>query len=168
MAERQVIIENMVNKTVSVPFKLPNYNMKRVWRQKGAKFPVPYDVVEQSLWDRGFRYLIDSGVLYIVDMKDKQDLGLEPVGVTEPENIIVLNDIQIMALMKNKTMEEFVATIETLNKTQIDNIINYCVTKEVIEMEKCTYLKKITGKDIIKDITKKREVKELEEKATKN
>lgn len=166
MGNRQVLIESMVNKTVVVPFKMPNYNIKRVWRQKGAKFPIPFDVVEASLWERGFKYLIDQGILYISDLKDKQDLGLEPVEVKEPENIIVLNDMQIHALLKVKSFEDFKETIDNLNKVQVDNVINYAVAKELVDVEKCNYLKLISGKDILKDITRKREIAEAEQKAT--
>jgi hypothetical protein len=53
------------------------------------------------LWDNGVRVMIDRGILYIPDMKDKIDLGLEPEDATEPENIIVLSDLQINNLLTN-------------------------------------------------------------------
>lgn len=74
MAQRMVKVQNMVNKTVSV--KKPEYGINRRWTQKGQIIPLPYEAVEQMLWDNGVRVMIDRGILYIPDMKDKIDLGL--------------------------------------------------------------------------------------------
>ena len=49
MAQRMVKVQNMVNKTVSV--KKPEYGINRRWTQKGQIIPLPYEAVEQMLWN---------------------------------------------------------------------------------------------------------------------
>ena len=105
MATRMVKLKNMVNKTVSV--KLPEYGINRRWTAKGQVVPIPYETMEQILWHDGFRKMIDRGILYIEDMQDKIDLGLEEEGTTEPPNIVVLTDKQIETLLTTSPIDVF-------------------------------------------------------------
>lgn len=151
MAERMVMITNMVNSLVSV--KDQTYGVYRRWERRGHTLPLPYSVVEGLLWQNGFRRMIDSGILYIRDMKDKKDLGLEPQEAEEPVNIIALTEVQIENLLKNVPMTVFKKEISKLPRVQVDNMIEYAIENKIIDHEKCAFLKTVTGKDILAAIS---------------
>ena len=112
MEMRIVRVKNMVNKTVGV--KIPEYNVNKKWTRKGQEVPFEYGTLEQMLWHEGFRKMIDRGILYIENMQDKIDLGLEEDTSKEPKNIIVLNDGQIRTLLTIQTFKEFKDVIESI------------------------------------------------------
>jgi hypothetical protein len=163
MTQRMVKVQNMVNKIVSI--KKPQYNFNKRWTQKGQILPIPYETLEQMLWDDGIKKLFERGMLYIPEMKDKIDLGLEPEDAKEPQNIIVLNDKQIMDFLVNKPFVVFKKELEALSLTQIREMVNFAIVNEVAcEITKVTLLKEITGVDILKSISRNLDVKAAEEK----
>lgn len=159
---RMINLKSTVNKTVGV--KLPEYNVNRVWKQKGQTIPLPYDTVEQMLWNEGFRNMIDRGILYIDNLQDKIDLGLEPEDAKKPENIIVVSDTEIKNLLTVSTLEQFKKSVDRLNRTQIDNIINYAVINDLVDVAKAMYLKELTGVDILENVSRKKKLEEAEKK----
>lgn len=160
MNTRMVKITSMVNKTVGV--KRPELGVNRKWTQKGQVMPIPYDIVEQLLWTEGFRNMIDRGILYIDNLQDKIDLGLEPYDAKEPQNIIVLTDIQIANLLKNVPFVAFKQEISKLGMTQIKEIVNYAILHEVVDVQKADLLRQITGTDILKRISFNKDMIEAE------
>lgn len=158
---RMVYLKNMVNKTVGV--KIPEYGVNRKWTQKGQVIPLAYDTVEQMLWHEGFRKMIDRGILYIENMQDKIDLGLEPADATEPENIKVLSDSQIQNLLVAQPYTVFKKEVSELNMTQINNIVNYAIANDIVDVQKCELLQDITKIDILKAVSTKKELERLDE-----
>jgi hypothetical protein len=71
MATRMVMITNMVNGMVSV--KDETYGVNRRWMKRGQTIPIPYEAVENMLWQEGFRRMLEAGVLWIPDMQIKKD-----------------------------------------------------------------------------------------------
>lgn len=163
MTQRMVKVQNTVNKIVSI--KKPQYNINKRWTQKGQILPIPYETLEQMLWDEGIRKLFDRGMLYIPDMKDKIDLGLEPEDATEPQNIIVLNDKQINEFLTSKPFVVFKKELESLSSTQIREMVNYAIVNKVTgNVEKLELLKSYTGVDILKAISRDLDVEAAEAK----
>jgi hypothetical protein len=116
------------------------------------------------LWDNGVRVMIDRGILYIPDMKDKIDLGLEPEDATEPENIIVLSDLQINNLLINVPFSVFKREIDKLPETQVREVVNYAILHEIADIQKTDYIGELTGVDILKVISRNKDVKKAETK----
>lgn len=160
MATRMVKLQSMVNKVVGV--SKPEYGIKRKWTKKGQIIPLPFDTVEQMLWDEGFRRMVDRGILYINEMQDKIDLGLEPAGAEQPENILVLSDLQIKNYLTTTPYEVFKKEVSELNMTQIRNIINYAITNEIVDVQKCNFLKELTGLDILKEISLNKDLEKVD------
>ena len=152
MAERMVVLKNMVNSRVVV--NKPAYGVRRVWNKRNQPMAIEYNTVQQLLWDPGFRNMIDSGILYIENMKDKIDLGLEPVG-TEMKELLTTIPFSV-----------FKRKVSDLSKVQVDNLISYAVENEIVNTEKCRYLKEVTGKDILASISRKQNM-EAEDKAAR-
>lgn len=157
---RFVKLKSMVNKTVGV--KLPEYGVNRKWQQKGQSIPLPFDTVEQMLWHEGFRAMINRGILYIEDMQDKIDLGLEAPDATEPENIKVLSDIEIKNLLTSTPLTVFKKEVKELNMTQVNNIVNYAIANEIVDIKKCEFLENLTKIDILKTIANNKETERIE------
>lgn len=160
--QRMVVLKNMINGNVSV--KKPQYGVNRTWTRMGQPMAIPFDLVEQLLWDTGFNNMIRSGILYIENMQDKIDLGLEPEGAVEPENIIVLSQDQIKALWTVKTLAEFKEEIKKLPMTQIDAITEYAVANKIVKTDKAEFLKEYAQKDVLKAIVRKQESEEIDKR----
>lgn len=157
--ERMVKLQNMVNKTVGVI--RPEFNINREWVKKGQVHQIPFSTVEQLLYINGFRNMIENGTLYIVDMQDKIDLGLEAEGTKEPTNIKALTDGQMLTLMKITDMDKFVETVNELPKAQVDNLVNYAIENELLIVDKCMFLKDVTGVDIIQCVKNNKEIENI-------
>lgn len=154
MENRMVEFRNMVNGRVVV--NKPTYGIRREWVKRNQKVKLPYDIVEQLLFDTGFKNMIDSGILYIDDMQTKIDLGLESVDATEPENIIVLDEKQMIDLMTTIPLTVFKKKVSELSRVQVDNLISFAIEKDLTNADKCKYLKELTGgKDVLSAISKK-------------
>ena len=82
-----VKVINTLNHAVGV--YIPELNFKRTWAKRGAIIKIDTDKLEEMMYDPGFNYMLEQGVLYVEDMEVKKELGLEPETATEPENIIV-------------------------------------------------------------------------------
>lgn len=163
--DRQVKIRNMVNAQVGVNDS--SLGVKRVWGKKGQLLALPYEIVEQLLWSDGFKRMIDSGMLYIEDMQDKKDLGIEPIDAETPVNIIVLSDKRIEELMTSTPIDVFKKEILNVPRVQVDALIEYSIDHQLVDSAKCTFLKKLTGKDIFKAISVREEDRLIEERERK-
>lgn len=155
MENRMVAIKNTVNAKVCVSDM--SLGVTRYWNKKGHVMSFPFEVVEQLLWNEGFKHMIDDGTLYIENLQDKIDLGIEPEGVVEPVNVIVLSDKQMKEYWTSIPYSVFVKEISDLPKTQVDNLIQFAIDNDLVDGQKCSYIKELTGKDILKAISYKSE-----------
>lgn len=165
MKERMVVLKSMVNGTVSVNY--PQYGINRRWSKMGQPIPVPFTTVEQCLYENGFRRMIDSGILYIENMQDKIELGLEPADASEPENIIVLEEKDMENLLKATTLDTFIEKTQNISRAQMDNLIDYAIRHEIVIMDKANYIKELTGRDILAAVSRKQQVEEADKRAQK-
>ena len=102
---RYVIVTNMINGNISI--KKPHLGLNRQWQRFGQKMRIPFDILEEALWDEGVRNLFSTGYLYIENLQDKIDLGLEPEGVKEPVNIINLDAKKMEEMWKTLPIDVF-------------------------------------------------------------
>lgn len=162
MAQRMVKVTNMVNAMVSI--KDPTYNVNRRWMKRGQTVPIPFEAVENMLWEEGFRRMIESGVLYIMDLKDKQDLGLEPINVNEPVNIKALTEQDMKNLWGAAPISVFKKEIVSLPRVQVDSLVEYAIQNKIVDSEKCSFIKDLTHKDILGAISAIEEDEKEEER----
>lgn len=164
--ERMVIVKSAVNATVSIVN--PQFGINKRWSRPGQPMGIPFDQLEQCLWENGIRRMFESGILYIESLKDKIDLGLEPSDAKEPVNIIVLKESDMEYLLKEAPLDEFKKKLCAVPAMQVDNLVEYAIHNEIVDMEKIKFIKELThGKDILRGIQKKRDVEEAEEKERK-
>lgn len=167
MSQRMVTVRSGVVGTVSVVY--PQYGLNRKWNKMGQPMQIPFDTIQQCLWENGFDRMIRSGVLYIDDMQDKKDLGLEPADAETPVNIIVFSEKDMEMLLKNMPFDIFKKRVLEAPRLQVDNLIDYAIEHEIVDVQKADFLKKLTttengaaGRDILKAISSKKEDEEAE------
>jgi hypothetical protein len=77
-----ITIKSTVKAQVSI--SVPSLNLRRFWPKAGAIQRIPFDLLEQAIYEPGVEYLFKTGILYIDDMETKIKLGLEEPEVKEP------------------------------------------------------------------------------------
>lgn len=144
---------NVVNTTrgslLVVVRELP---FRHEWLGENAKFAIEHETLEQLLYDPGFKYMIDTGMLYIEDMEEKKSLGIEPEDAAEPVNVIVLNDKERRRYMVNLSLPEFKEKVQKLSYEQVMQLADYAVANRLADFDKAEYLKEICGRDVIQAI----------------
>lgn len=158
MEKERVKIISQHNGPVSVI--VPELRFSREWMSKGATIPVEKETLEELMYNPGFKYMIDTGMLYIEDMQVKKDLGIEPEDADEPVNIIVLTDKEKERMMTVLPFIEFRAKLKTLNYEQIQDLADFAIKHELSDFQKTEEIKKVCGRDIINAIRLNREDKE--------
>ena len=155
--DTKVKVVSTVYGTVTV--QLPNINFTRVWPNKGAAVMIPFEVLEEGIFDTGFNNMLRDGDLYIEDMEVKKALGLEPDDAKEPENIVVLNENKMLFLLKTASVDVLKDTLSKISLEQANNLAQYAIDHQINDFEKADILKQITGRDITKSILLERENK---------
>lgn len=144
---------NIVNTTRgSVFVEVREIPFRHDWTVQGAKFAVEHDVLEQLMYDKGFKYMIDTGMLYIEDMEEKKALGIEPEEADEPVNVIVLTDKERRRYMVNLSIEEFKEKVRKLSYEQVTQLADYAVANRLADFDKAEFLKELCGRDILQAI----------------
>lgn len=138
----------------------PSIPVRVSWPTKGTTRAVEEEVLEQLMYNRGFKYMIDTGMLYIEDLEEKKKLGIEPEDATEPVNVIILKDADKNKYMNMYSVDKFKEEIKKLSYEQIVDLADYAIEHEIANFDKGEILKKLCGKDIIKGIQLKRQSKE--------
>ena len=143
-----------------ISVNIPDLRFKREWPNKGDSVLIEKETLEEMMYDSGFKYMIDTGMLYIEDLEVKKELGLEPEDATEPVNIIVLSDNDMKRMMTAMPQFEFDAKLKTLNYEQMLALADFAIKNELGDFGKCDAIKKACGKDILTAIKLNREDKE--------
>lgn len=143
-----------------ISVNIPDLRFKREWPNKGSSILIERETLEEMMYDNGFKYMIDTGMLYIEDLEVKKELGLEPEDATEPVNIIVLSDNDMKRMMTAMPQFEFDAKLKTLNYEQMLALADFAIKNELGDFGKCDAIKKACGKDILTAIKLNREDKE--------
>lgn len=158
MEKKEVKVINMTKGSIGV--KVPALNFSREWMAEGSFFNIREDQLEELMYDPGFKYMIDQGMLYIEDMPAKQDLGIEPLEATEPVNIIVLTDKERRRYMVNLPLDEFEEKVSKLSLEQVRLLADYAIDNRLADYDKAKVLKKICQKDVIQAIKLNDQAKE--------
>lgn len=144
--DNKVIVTNMASGMTVL--KMSNMNVRIVWERKGAKKPVPFDILEQAMYHPGNERLLRSGILYIEDMETKIKLGLEEEDTKEPTKIIVLSDAQMKRYLTVMPLVEFEKNVKELSVDQCKELVSFAVKNGIDAYEKGKILKEITNLDL--------------------
>ena len=145
--ENKVKVVNLISSRVNI--NIPDIRLNRVWERKGAVKVIPFDQLEEAMYNPGVEALFREGILGIDDLEVKKALGLEPEDVTEPVNIIVLNDNQRKRYLTVMPTSEFKAKVKELPIEQVRELAKYAIDNEIAAFDKAEIIKKMIGTDII-------------------
>lgn len=146
-SNRKVKITNKENAQVSV--RIDDLRFQKVWLKKGASQNVDFELVKEALFDNGFYKMLKKGVLYIESKQDRVDLGLEE---QDEELVIVLTDNQIAKLLKVDSVEKLRDTMEKVSTIQKNEIAEYAIENQILDIAKAKVIKELTGRDIIRAV----------------
>lgn len=130
----------------------PSIPFRASWPSRGSTRAVEKETVEQLLYIPGFKYMIDKGMLYIEDLDQKKELGLEPENATEPVNIIVLKDADKKKYLTMYSLDKFKDEIGKLSREQLIDLADYAIANEIADFAKSKVVEEACGKNIIKGI----------------
>jgi uncharacterized protein Smg (DUF494 family) len=130
----------------------PELHFSRQWMKKGSSVMIDREILEELMYDNGFKYMIDTGMLYIEDMEVKKDLGLEPEDAEKPVNIIILTEKDMRYYMVGMPFADFKEKVPALSYEQIQSLADYAIANRLGDIDKTDLIKKICGKDIIRAI----------------
>lgn len=151
--EQKVEIVNTIK--AHVGFVVPNSNIRKTFRGKGARTKMPFEDLEQAFYEPGVSYLFETGILYIGDMEVKKALGLENEGADVPERVIVLEDEEMDELLTEGSFKDFLDTLSKLSPEQAKSLAERAVEIEITNMTKAQDLKEATGIDVLTRIQEK-------------
>ena len=145
--EEKVRVVNLISSRVNI--NVPDVRLNRVWEKKGAVKVIPFEQLEEAMYNPGVEALFREGVLGINDLEVKKRLGLEPEDAEEPVNIIVLDDNQRKRYLTVMPLHEFKAKVRELPIEQVRELAQYAIKNEIAVFDKAEIIKKMIGTDII-------------------
>ena len=148
--EDKVKVVNLVSGRVTI--NVPDLRLKRTWERKNAVKIIPFEQLEEAMYDPGVEALFTEGILGISDMETKIALNLEPEGATAPVNIITLDDAQRKRYLTTMILSEFRQKIKELSTEQVQELAKYAIDNEITNFDKAQIIKDRIGVDIIKSI----------------
>lgn len=154
----KIKIKSMANSPLTVIVR--EIPFRHEWMGEGDVYNVEDTILDQLMYDPGFKYMIDTGMLYIEDMEVKKSLGIEPEDATEPVNVIVLTDKERRKLAINASISEFKKEVGKLNLEQVDLLVDYMIKNSLADFDKADFIKELTGRDVIQAIKLSRQNKE--------
>lgn len=148
--EKKVKVKNLVSGIVSI--NVPDARLKRTWEKKGAIKEIPFDQLQEAMYDPGVEAMFLEGTLGIDDLEIKQKLGLEPEDAPAPVNIIILDDQQRKRYLTVMPLGEFKAKVQELPIEQVRELAQFAIDNEIVDFDKCEILKKMVNVDVVRSI----------------
>lgn len=155
--ENKVKVKSLISSRVIL--SVPELRLRRVWEKKGSVKIIPFEELEQAIYEPGVEALFTEGVLGIDDMEVKIALGLEPEDAKEPVNIITLTDDQRKRYLTVMPLPEFRQEVKKLPVEQIQELVQYAIDNEITNFDKSEILLQLTGIDIISAVKLNRDDK---------
>lgn len=145
---RRIQVKSMVNYKVGL--FIPDMHFEREFTREGETKSIDFEILYESINSLGVRTLFEEGILHIENRQDRIDLGLEEADA--PETVKVLNNGQILKLLRVDSLEKFTETIKNLPLEQVKKIADVAINNKVTDFDKCALLKKRTKIDVIANI----------------
>jgi hypothetical protein len=159
--DRQVVVTNMINARTGV--NVPEMRFRRIWERKGAKKAVPFDVLQEALYNSGVEYMFKQGILYVEDKQDRIDLGFESDEKTTADvetPVIVLTEAQQENYLTKMALWEFKKNVAALPYEQLMDLVDYAIRSGNYSFDKAEYLKELTQVDITEAVKLKKQAEE--------
>ena len=147
MENKQVTLTNTIKSRVGI--NVPELLLKRTWEKKGVKRNIDFNTLREAFYYPSVEYLLREGILYIDDMDVKIELGLEEPEAKAPTAIVILSDSDMQRYMTTMPIYDFKDKVQNLGKEQVQALVDYAIENKYTSFDKCDFLKKLTGTDIL-------------------
>ena len=137
---------------------LPDIRFRRVWTPNST-FKVPFEVLEEAVYDVGFRKLMDQGVLFVEDEAVRIELGLQEEG--QEYKVKILSRAQMLKMLKVDSLAQMEKALIGINKEQIVDLAELAINETVLDVAKAKLIKEKCGINIIKGIELKMKNEEV-------
>jgi hypothetical protein len=132
---------------------IPELRVNRLFSANGQSYLFDEETVEEMFYYPSVESLFKEGLFTIEDKKLRIRLGLEEENGTVAETVTApISDTTISAYLKVKPIGEFKEFVSELPKSQQNRFVDMAILNKITDYEKCSFLKEITGRDIIKVI----------------
>lgn len=123
----------------TVFYFVPGTTRQRSWRGKNARLKIPFDELEQCVYDPEVRELFERGYLFIEDKECRVMLDLES---GENENKLVYEEPQIKQLLYVDSFEAFKAKLEKLAEGSLEIMLQTAIQSgKQLTFEKSDFLR---------------------------
>ena len=98
----------------------PSIPFRASWPAKGSTRPIEEETIEQLLYTPGFKYMIDTGMLYIETMEQKKKLGIEPEDAKEPRKRLksfLVNKFLILQILQSRIRSQISTKVKSLRSS---------------------------------------------------
>lgn len=150
MADRKVLVKNMINGTVV--FVVENANFKRSFKGEGAKAYIPFEILFEGLSQEGAMFLFTDGILAIDNKQDRIDLGLEFEDEPSQLDHISMDSAKMLEIMKANNPVTIKETLEQLSTEQRKKFAQVAVENKIYTASLAKFIKDYTGIDLMKCI----------------
>lgn len=155
----------LVSKMVKgvVFYKVPNENRERVWKGENAKLRIPFQELEDCMYDAAIRTLFEEGYLWVEDQEARVLLGLENPEQTETDSAmkLIFDAAALQALLYNNAYAVFETKMDRIADASLENLFDIAINSgQQLSHEKSDYIRKKYHVDIDMIQRNKREEKE--------
>lgn len=139
---------------------VPDIPLHRVWKKRGAKYPIDRKQLIQAYYDPAVENLFQEGMLTTNDVEFLKEVGLIEEDGTA--NVITLSDTLMIRLIKTMPMIEVKTELKKLSRSQLEELADYAVEHyKDLQMDRIDLLSEATGKNIMKAIEHYRKAQEV-------
>lgn len=158
MTEAKKVVRIKSTQRATVGLTVPHLNLRRTWARKGAIQQIPFELLEQAIYEPGVEYLFKTGVLFIDDLQTRVALGLEEAEVTEETAVLFeLTDEVAEELLMKTPLKEMREKVEAMSRIQATELANVAIEKNLTDYQRCRILQEKTGKDVLSIVIRNNE-----------
>lgn len=149
MSNNMIMVESASDWTVVV--NLPEFNLRRTWTKRGAKYPIDREILIQAYYNPAVETLFKEGSLITDDIEFLKEVGL----MTEEDKPVVAKvDEKLMnRMIKLMPLADFKVELAKFTHTQIDQLAEYAIANYLeLKMDRIDILSKVSGRDMMRAI----------------
>ena len=153
-----VMVKSASDYTVVV--NVPDIPLHRVWKKRGAQYPIDRSVLLQAYYTPHVESLFKKGRLTTNDVEFLKEVGLIEEDGTS--NVVPLTDNMLNRLIKVMPLAEVKLELAKLNRSQLEEVADYAIEHYTdLQMDRIDILSAATGKNILKAIEHYRKAQEV-------
>lgn len=149
MENNTVMVTSASDYTIVV--NIPDLPLHRVWKKRGAKYPIERNKLIQAYYDPSVEALFREGMLTTKDVDFLKEVGLmEEDGSTE---VVELTDTLMMRLIKTMPLTQVKQELKALSRTQLEEVADFAVAHYTdLQMDRIDVLSKATNKNLLEAV----------------